>query len=262
MKHLYSLLTCLVLVTGAAFYASAKPLSQDVNLKDTLLVTKPGNAIPAAKTATLDIPEEKQADSGIAAQEQVQPGNLSGDKPGPAPKGYWVKTNLLAWAFFQANAAAEIELFDHFTLSLPIYYGALNWFTQTIKFHTLEFRPELRWWYKTDCTGPFAAVHGTVGLYNYAFGGELRYQDHNGNTPAWGGGITLGWRLPLKIGSSDNWGLEFALGAAALKLNYDTFYNMKNGNYFQQDLHKVYFGLDNVSVTMTYRFDSKRRFRR
>ena len=188
--------------------------------------------------------------------------SLSGQVPAAPSRAFWVKTNLLAWALFQMNAAAEFELFNHFTVSLPIYYGTFDWFVNTIKFNTLEFRPEIRYYLHKDCMGPFAAIHGTVGMYNYAFGGKLRYQDHLGKSPAYGGGITLGWRIPLHLFGTDRLGLEFALGAAALALNYDTFYNVQNGKYYEKDIKKTYFGIDNISVTATWRFDSKRRIRK
>lgn len=178
------------------------------------------------------------------------------------PRAIWVKTNILAWALFQMNAAAEFELFNHVTVSLPVYFGTFNWFVNSIKFNTLEFRPEIRWYYRKDCTGLFAAIHGTIGSYNYALGGQLRYQDHLGTTPAIGGGLTLGWRIPLRLFGTDRLGLEFAIGAAALALNYDTFYNVPNGKYFEKEIKKTYFGIDNISVTATYRFDCKRRTRR
>ncbi|MBR1872409.1 MAG: DUF3575 domain-containing protein [Bacteroidales bacterium] len=188
----------------------------------------------------------------------------------PSPRAWWVKTNLLGWAVFQMNAAAEVELFNHVTFSLPVYYGSFDWFVNTIKFNTLEVRPELRFFLRKNCTGPFAAIHGTLGIYNYALGGEYRYQDHadideNGRkhfNPAYGGGLTLGWRFPLNIFGTDRWGIEAAIGAAALRLNYDTFYNVKNGNFAETGIKKWYYGIDNISVSLTYRFDSKRRFRR
>ena len=198
----------------------------------------------------------------VPEPEVVAPVQLPAPEPVREARGYWVKTNLLGWALFQMNAAAEVELFNHVTFSFPVYYGSFDWFVNTIKFNTLEIRPEIRGWLRKDCTGPFVAIHGTLGMYNYALGGELRYQDHMGKTPTWGGGLTLGWRLPLHLFGSDRFGLEMAVGAAALKLNYDTFYNVKNGNYVDQGIQKMYYGIDNVSVSLTYRFDSKRRFRR
>ena len=216
------------------------------------------------------VPEQEErmetVEAPVAPVEVVEPAPqpvlVPVQAPAGDPRAMWVKTNLLAWAAFQMNAAVEFELFNHFTISLPVYYGTFDWFVSSMKFNTLEFRPELRYYLRKECMGPFAAIHGTVGMYNYALGGELRYQDHLGKSPAYGGGLTLGWRFPLKLFGTDRLGLEVAVGAAALVLNYDTFYNVPNGKYFEKDIKKTYYGIDNISVTATYRFDSKRRIRR
>ncbi|MBR1573593.1 MAG: DUF3575 domain-containing protein [Bacteroidales bacterium] len=222
--------------------------------------------ITVRPTQVDEIAEAAQAPAEAAVTQPSAPVQVAEPAPVPvpvkAPRAYWVKTNFLGWVAFQMNAAAEVELFNHFTFSFPVYYGSFDWFVETVKFNTFAIRPEIRFWLREDCTGLFLALNGTLGLYNYAIGGELRYQDHLGRTPAYGGGLTAGWRLPLHVFGTDRFGLEFAVGASALQLNYDTFYNRKNGNYVSQGIKKMYYGLDNVSVSLTYRFDSKRRFRR
>ena len=254
VKHLFSTLIIAFLAGFTAAFA-ARPNIQ----RDTVLVVVPGNGqgVSVDEKAV----SEEEALREVAEEEKLMAG-MASDMLIPEYRAIWAKTNLVGWAVFQMNAAVEIELFNHFTLNLPIYYGTFNWFTETIKFNTAEFRPEFRYWFHKDCNGPFAAVHGTIGLYNYALGGEFRYQDHDGKTPAWGGGITLGWRFPVTMFGSSRWSVEVALGAAALRLNYDTFYNMKNGNYHELGVKKTYFGIDNVSVSLSYRFDTKSRFRR
>ncbi len=53
----------------------------------------------------------------------------------------------------------------------------------------VEERP--RWLHlKTNAVG--------LAYYNFAFNGKYRYQDHLRQTPALGGGLSIGYRLPLK----------------------------------------------------------------
>jgi hypothetical protein len=163
-----------------------------------------------------------------------------------------LKTNAVGLGMGISNAAVEIDLAKHWSLSVPIYYSAMNYFVPTVKFRTLGTQPEIRFWIKPENKGFFVAAHAAVASYNIAVDGDLRYQDHKGETPAWGGGLNLGYSLPI---SKDNrWGIEFTLGAGVYSLLYDTFYNVENGKYI--DTHKqVYWGLDNVAVTFSYAFD-------
>lgn len=168
----------------------------------------------------------------------------------------YLKTNTLGLALAISNIACEIDIAKHFSISVPIYYSALNYFTETIKFRTLATQPEIRYWTNANNNGFFLGLHGGVAQYNLAVDGDLRYQDHNGTEPAVGGGIGLGYRMPI---SEDNrWHIEFALGAGIYKLHYDTFHNVHNGKYIDS-YHKIYYGLDNAAVNISYRFDLKKR---
>jgi hypothetical protein len=163
-----------------------------------------------------------------------------------------LKTNAVGLGMGIGNAAVEIDLAKHWSLSVPIYYSAMNYFVPTVKFRTLGTQPEIRFWIKPENKGFFVAAHAAVASYNIAVDGDLRYQDHKGETPAWGGGLNLGYSLPI---SKDNrWGIEFTLGAGVYSLLYDTFYNVENGKYIDTN-KQVYWGLDNVAVTFSYAFD-------
>ena len=177
------------------------------------------------------------------------------------PRGYWIKTNFIGWALFESNLAFEAELADHLTLSIPIYYGAMDWIPNKVKFRVLYTRPELRYWFSNTCNKWFIAANLTFGFYNVAWGGPWRYQDHNGKTPTIGGGITAGYRLPIFKKRSDHWALEFSLGGSVLPLHYDVFYNVENGA-LADTKKKTWVGIDNVSVSLTYKINSKKRFRK
>ena len=167
-----------------------------------------------------------------------------------------IKTNALGLGMGISNLAIEIDICKHLSLSIPAYYSALNYFKQSIKFRTLATQPELRFWPKKDNNGFFLGLHGGIAQYNIAVDGDLRYQDHNGTSPAYGGGLGLGYRLPMS--KNGKWQIEFTLGAGAYKLKYDTFYNVDNGNYIDT-YDNIYIGIDNAAINISYQFDLKKR---
>ena len=172
-----------------------------------------------------------------------------------SPLGVTLKTNLLGWGLAISNLEVEFDLCKHLSLALPFYYSALDYGKSTMKFRTLATQPELRYWINKNNTGFFAGAHFGLGYYNIATNGLLRYQDHNGTSPAIGGGISLGYRVPFS--KKHNWHIEFIVGAGAYKLHYDTFYNVENGRLV--DTHKkTYIGVDNAAINISYRFNYKR----
>lgn len=177
----------------------------------------------------------------------------------PAPiwqRHLHIKTNTLGLGLAISNLGCEIDIAKHFSIAVPIYYSALNYFTETIKFRTLATQPEIRYWTNQNNNGLFFGVHGGVAQYNIAVDGDLRYQDHDGTSPALGAGIGLGYRLPI---SDDNrWHIEFAIGAGIYKLHYDTFHNVHNGKLINT-YHDVYYSIDNAAINISYRFDLKKR---
>ena len=131
---------------------------------------------------------------------------------------------------------------------------------ETRKFRTFAVQPEFRYYIpKTGLRGTrglFVGAHAGMAYYNLALeSSEYRYQDHNGTSPAWGGGISLGYRT--HIDKNKHWYAEFAVGAGAYSLYYDTFYNTPMTKYgVMTGTHKdVYWGIDQVAITISYRFD-------
>jgi len=100
----------------------------------------------------------------------------------------------------------------------------------------------------------FVGAHLGLAWYNYAKGGDYRYQDHHRHTPLWGGGISGGYRLP--ISRDDRWHLEFSLGVGAYRLHYDIFHNEPNGKLIDSR-RRTFYGIDNAAVTFSYRIDLK-----
>lgn len=197
-----------------------------------------------------------QVDTLPLLQPLVQPEQVQID---PVPsRGLYVKTNTIGLSMLMTNIAAEVDIADHWSITVPVYYSALDYFVTTIRFRTLMVQPELRYWFADDNQGFFAGAHFGAAQYNVAVNGDTRYQDHDGTSPALGGGISAGYRMPLS--DANRWFIEFTLGAGVYHLHYDTFYNIDNGKLF--GTHKrTYFGPDNAAVTIAYRFNLNQRKR-
>ena len=170
----------------------------------------------------------------------------------------YLKTNCVGLGLLNANVAAEMDIAPHWSFAMPLNYGACDYFKSTVKFRTLSLQPELRYWVKDHNDGMFAGIHIGLAYYNYAFGGAYRYQDHNGKSPAAGGGLSLGYRVPLS--RNGRWKLEFSAGAGVYSLHYDVFHNTPDfrDGLLVGDVSKVYCGLDQLSISLAYMFDYKR----
>lgn len=178
--------------------------------------------------------------------------------PYPAPDKFMkIKTNGLAWGIGQMNIAAEFAFAEHFSVAVPFYYsGGFDYFKSTLKFRGIVVQPEFRYYFKPENEGFYAGVHMGAGWYNFALNGDYRIQDHNGNRPAWGGGLGFGYAMQFK--KAPVWGLEFALGAGVYDALYDTYYNEDNGPIAESGVRKLFVGVDNAAVSVTYKFDFKK----
>lgn len=161
-----------------------------------------------------------------------------------------VKSNTVALGMLIANASVEIGFGDRVSLQIPFYYSAVDYFSSKRKFRILATQPELRYWLPV-LRGCFGGVHFGVSSWNFAYNKRWRYQDKDGSTPALGGGLSLGYRMPL--GASRNWGVEFSLGAGAYRLHYDKFRNESNGALVESRC-KTFVGIDHVGLSITYTF--------
>lgn len=219
------------------------------NAKITIIFEKADEFIEVPPVRSL-IPAQAHTPTQVSPIAPIQPLRE------PAGSLY-VKTNVLALAASQLNAAVEYCFVgDRFSVNLPVYYSAIDYFSKDLKFRTFALYPEFRYWIPgtgADGTrGLYVGAHFGMAYYNYAFDGELRYQDHNGKSPALGGGLGLGYRLPLT--KDRKWNIEFSVGAGVYSLYYDTFYNVPNGK-LTGTYKDTYWGLDNAGISISYRFD-------
>jgi hypothetical protein len=188
------------------------------------------------------------------------PDTLAIIKPAVLTEKEWtrkllLKTNAIGLGMAIANVAAEIDIAKHWSFTLPIYYSAWNYFKSTIKFRNLAIQPEVRYWLSEQNDGFFTGIHFEMAYYNFAFDGEYRYQDHDGETPAIGGGVSIGYRLP--ISENNRWRVEFSVGAGVYPLHYDVFRNTPNtkDGLMTDSYKKTYWGIDQAAVTFSYMFN-------
>ena len=212
---------------------------------------------PVVPVVPVKIEEEMIIDTNISlmtSKPEIVP--MTEDEIGDWHQGLYLKTNVLGLGLAMANTAVEIDLMQHLSLTLPIYYSAWNYFKQTIKFRTFAVQPEFRYWLSEENDGFFGGVHFGLAQYNIAVDGNYRYQDHDTKTPSLGGGISLGYRMP--ISKNNKWSIEFMIGGGVYGLHYDTFYNVEDGKYIDTN-KKTYCGIDNAAINITYKFDLNRR---
>ncbi len=167
-----------------------------------------------------------------------------------------VKTNALGLGLAIANAAVEADLCRHWSVTLPVCYSAWDYFCPTTKFRTLAVQPELRYWLSENNDAWFLGAHFGLAWYNIATDGRYRIQDHGGKSPALGGGLAVGYRMP--ISRSKRWKMEFSVGAGAYRLHYDKFRNNTNGLLVNTE-KTTYIGIDQASLSFSYTFDLKRK---
>ena len=173
-------------------------------------------------------------------------------KPERWQRHLYIKTNGIGWAMGITNIAAEVDLAKHWSFTLPLYWSAWNYFKPTLKFRTLALQPEVRYWFSKDNAGWFTGAHFGLAWYNIATCGDYRTQDHGGHSPAIGGGLAAGYRLP--VSRNGRWQMEFTVGAGCYKLHYDKFHNYKNG-LLVDTKKKTWFGIDQAAVSIVHSFD-------
>lgn len=168
----------------------------------------------------------------------------------------YIKTDLPYWLLTWANVAFEIDLGRHWSLNIPVTYSAVNYFKHTIKFRNFSLQPGIRYWLRGNNQGVYFEAHYGVAWYDFAFGGKYRYQDYYRKTPAQGGGIAAGYRMP--ISKNGRWSMEFGGGIGAYRLHYNRFQNRHNGKLIDSK-KKTYLGLDNINVSISYSFPIEKR---
>jgi hypothetical protein len=209
--------------------------------------------------AVKDTTQVAQQDTTQVAQDTSSVAKSNSVKEDDWTRKLHVKTNAIGLGLGIANVAPEIDIAKHLSFTLPVYYSAWNYFKTTIKFRTLAVQPELRYWISPNNEGFFAGAHFGLAYYNFAADGDYRYQDHNGKKPAIGGGLSIGYVLP--ISDNNRWRIEFSLGAGVYAVHYDKFFNTPNTKEgLMIDSGKTtYWGIDQAAISFVYTFNLKKK---
>ena len=165
-----------------------------------------------------------------------------------------LKTNVVALGLLVLNLSGEVELSERWSVELPVYYSGANYFRGDVKFRVFSLYPGARY-YIPGLKGVFAGVHAGLAYFNFAGGGKWRYQDHDRETPAVGGGLSAGFRF--HPWADKRWGLELSAGVGIYKVHLDKFRNEPDGKLVDS-VKKTYTGVDNLSLSLTYTIDLKR----
>lgn len=182
----------------------------------------------------------------ISSPEAVQPREDSSP--------WSIKTSVPALAAAVYNLAGEFNFAPCWSVALELKFSAWDYGKSTRKFRIFELRPEVRFWPLKPACGFFVEAHAAMISYNVALPSwEFRIQDRNGIHPALGGGLGIGYRLP--IGHSGRWSAEAALGVGAYALDYERYENRTNGPPVDSR-KRFFFGVDNVAISIVYNFKS------
>lgn len=219
-------------------------------------VTPTVEATPVAAPIVAETTEPAPSIEPTAVVENTTIVNKVSQPTGWTPQLH-IKTNALGWVISQANLALELQFAKHFSFNLPVYYSGMDYFSETIKFRTLGVYPEIRGWFKEN-DGIFLGAHFGLAYFNYAFDEEWRYQDKDGKSPAFGGGINFGYRMPISK-KHPRWKVEFSIGAGVYDVRYEKFVNMKDGPKAQGYTHDTVLAIDHLGVSFSYSLELKKR---
>lgn len=166
-----------------------------------------------------------------------------------------LETNALEWALAISNIGGEYDFANRWSVALSLHYSAWNYGKSTRKFRTFIFRPEARYWFRDCHKGFFLDAHLQMAAYNFALPSwKYRIQDVDGKNPALGGGIGVGYRVP--ISKNGHWSFQTQLGIGVYHLKYDRFKNRANGPRVDTR-SRVWAGIDNFAISIVYNFNPK-----
>ncbi len=208
-------------------------------------------ATPPAAPDTVSVPEPASEPEPVEITEThtaVTPAT-----PASCFTEWHLSTNIPALGMAIANLSGHYDFACRWSAALSIYYSGWNYGMQTRKFRTFIFRPEVRFWLRNGHNGFFVDGHLSMVAYNFAMPSwRYRIQDADGDHPALGGGVGIGYRLPL--GKAGKWAVEAQLGAGLYHLRYDRFENRPNGPLVDTR-SRTWGGIDNFAISVVYNFN-------
>jgi hypothetical protein len=183
------------------------------------------------------------------------------------PTTLTLKSNAVGWLMAMVNFGVEYEFSPHWSFELPVYYSCWDYFKKDYKFRIFAIIPEFKYYFgAAEHCG--LGAHVGVAYYNWAFGGDNRYQTHQHKCPIGGGGLSFIYRK--RFGSAQRWGFECSVGFGAYINEYDRYpltpcacdptntSSFVDGTCtcrFPTKFRKTFIGCDKLSLSITYNFD-------
>lgn len=158
-------------------------------------------------------------------------------------------TNLLYDAATQANLWLEVGFGRHFAFNGLVSYSPWD-LVPNHRLRALLVQPELRFYFTKGFRGHHIGLEAHAAWYNITWpGSKIRYQDKDGNTHLYGGGLTYGYLARF----SEHWGMDFEIGGGWTHMDTDCFYNVENGMKYTTVTRAVW-APTKLGISIYYRF--------
>ena len=227
------------------------------------------NIFPEVRTVTLRVtfntpePAQVEVEETVVETVVVEPVKTAAPKKVRQPRASSdvdnalnLKVNAIGWILGVPNFTFECSIAPNLSINLPVYYSGMNLDLYSFNFKGLILQPELRF-YVPNTYGFYVGAHAGLAWYNCSNGKDYRYQNTGWERPTFGGGLNIGYQIPLKKDSG--WKVEFGFGAGVYDAKYDVFYNEENGPAVSRDQYKLYYGFDQGHISFLYSFDLRRK---
>lgn len=162
-----------------------------------------------------------------------------------------IKNNILYDAILTPNLGVEIGLSKKLTLDVTGNYNPFEFSDNKMIKHWLV-QPELRYWFCEKFSRGFVGIHAhggqaNIGNIEFPFDIYKRLKDIRHEADFIGGGISLGYELPL----AKRWNLEFSVGGGYAWIKYDKF-DLETGEKTKSGLTHNYLGLTKATIAIIY----------
>lgn len=164
-----------------------------------------------------------------------------------------IKNNLVYDVLATPNLGLEIGLgkktsFDGMFIYAPFGYK------ENKTYKHVAIQPGLRFWFCERSNGLFWGIHThwaafNEGGYKFPFGDHPDMKNNRYEGQLWGGGLSLGYQLPLSI----HWGIEGELGLGYAYLDYKK-YDCPTCGDLKGKSHKNYVGPTKAAINLIYQF--------
>jgi len=197
---------------------------------------------------------EPQPEPVVEKQPEPQPEPAVEPVRPTKPYCFAVRTNLLYDAFLVPTLGVEWRVSNNIGIKLDGSYG--YWGDEHGKVQKIWLvSPEVRW-YMGESKRFYLGLGANAGEYNIYKGmlGSLFDKDKGYQGKLYGGGLTVGYQLPL----SKSFGIDFNLGLGYTRFEYDSFTVSNETRVFsEKDKTKNFWGPTQAGISLVWTLGSK-----